>query len=430
MNDPLFIAEVSLLLPLLGLSVFFSGSETALFALTPVQAQRIRDRDPRAGARLQTLLARPDRVLSTILIGNTIVNVAISSLIFLVIHDLLSSHSTSISIAITTILLLFIGDVIPKRLAIAHAERLAPILSATLIFWAHVFAPLNRLLEICSRLFRKFLRPERKVLTDAELLPLVQVGTDQGVLDAEESSMVDGVMRLSELKTSDAMTPRVDLVGIDLDLPAERQFAATTQARLRHLPVYRRTPDAIEGFLDVSRYLLDSTHDVRKATTPALFVPENMTLDDLLVSFQRSGREIACVLDEFGGTAGVITRGDVLEFVVKGVESSRVAHKPFIEPVVEGQTWLIEGSASIEEINRAINAAIDAEGADRIAGWVAFHAGGLLKAGESVEAQGYRATVRRLRNHRIEQIQLERLPPAASPADTAEDTETNGGLFE
>ena len=411
MNNSLFIMDSTVLLVLFGLSAFFSGSETALFALTPVQAQRIRDRNPRAGARLQRLLSQPERVLSTILIGNTIVNVAIASVGFLVVHMLTPQHSTLVAIPATTVLLLLVGDLVPKRLAIAHAEHLAPFFSILLVLWMRLFSPLSRLLEISSSLLRRFLLPERKALNDAELLTMMQVGAEQGVLDAEERSMVDGIMRLSELKASDAMTPRVDLIGIDLDDPPERQLAAARQARLLHLPVYRRTPDATEGFLNVARYLLDTTHDVRKATTPALFIPENATLDDLLITFQRNNCEIACVLDEYGGTAGVVTRGDVLEFVVKGVQRETVARRPLLE-ALGNNVWLVEGSAVLDEVNHELGTQLEAEGADRMAGWVAFHAGRLLKAGETVEAQECRATVRRLRNHRIEQVQLERLPSA------------------
>jgi CBS domain containing-hemolysin-like protein len=414
MNTPLLILDCAVLGVLFGLSAFFAGSETALFALTPVQVQRIRDRNPRAGARLQRMLSQPERVLSTTLIGNTIANVAIASVSFVVVHMLAPQHSTLIAIPTTTVLLLLFGDLVPMRIAIAHSERLAPALSAILVLWMRLFAPLGRLLETSSRLLRRFFLPERMALNDAELLTMMQVGAEQGVLDAEERSMVDGIMRLSELKASDAMTPRVDLIGIDLDDPPDRQLAVARQARFLHLPVYRRTPDATEGFLNAARYLLDPAHDIRKATTPALFVPENVTLDDLLITFQRNDREIACVLDEYGGTAGVVTRGDVLEFVVKGVERERVARRPLLEEL-GGSTWMVEGTAVLDEVNHTLGTRLEAEGADRIAGWVAFHAGRLLKAGECVEAQGCRATVRRLRNHRIEQVQLERLPPAGEP---------------
>ena len=426
MNTPLLMMDSAVLMVLFGLSAFFSGSETALFALTPVQAQRIRERNPQAGARLQRLLSQPERVLSTILIGNTICNVAVASVSFLVVHMLTPEHSSLVAIPATTVLLLLIGDLVPKRMAIAHAERLAPFFSAVLVLWMLLFAPLARLLEVSSNLLRKFLLPERKALNDAELLTMMQVGAEQGVLDAEERSMVDGIMRLSELKASDAMTPRVDLVGIDLDDPPDRQLSIARQARLLNLPVYRRTPDAIEGFLNVARYLLDPTHDVRKATTPALFIPENATLDDLLITFQRNDREIACVLDEYGGTAGVVTRGDVLEFVVKGVQREHGTRRPLLEAVGTG-VWLIEGSAVLDEVNHELGTQLEAEGADRLAGWVAFHAGKLLKAGESVEAQGCRVTVRRLRNHRLEQVQLERLAVEENLPDNSEPD--NEGAF-
>lgn len=416
MNTPFLILDSAALVVLFGLSAFFAGSETALFALTPVQVQRIRDRNPRAGARLQRLLSQPERVLSTTLIGNTLANVAIASLGFVVIHMLDPKHSTLIAIPTTTVLLLLVGDLIPMRIGVANAERFAPLLSSILILWMHLFAPLGRMLETSSRLLRRFFLPERMALNDAELLTMMQVGAEQGVLDAEERSMVDGIMRLSELKASDAMTPRVDLVGVDLDDPPERQLATARQARLMYLPVYRRTPDATEGFLNVARYLLDPAHDVRKATEPALFVPENVTLDDLLITFHRNIREIACVLDEFGGSAGVVTRGDVLEFVVKGVERSAVGRRPLLEATGSG-VWLVEGTAVLDEVNHELGTRLEAEGADRIAGWVSFHAGRLLKAGESVEAQGCRATVRRLRNHRIEQVQLEFFAPADDSTD-------------
>jgi len=230
MNLSLLILDGFVLFLLFALSAFFSGSETVLFALTPVQAQRIRDRHPHVGARLQALLAQPERVLSTILIGNTLVNVAIASLGFMVFHMITPRYSTVLAIPVITVLLLLIGDVIPKRLAIAHAEKLAPFYSAVLMFWSRIFAPLGRVLESFSHLFPRSFLPERKTLNDAELRTMLQFGAEQGVLDAEERSMLDGIMRLSELQASDVMTPRVDLVGIDLEHASERQLATARQA--------------------------------------------------------------------------------------------------------------------------------------------------------------------------------------------------------
>ena len=405
--SPLHLALNGLfLLFLLTLSAFFSCSETVLFSLSPIQVQRIRNRNPVAGGRLETLLGDPALILSTLLVGNTLVNFAIASLGFMMVASFFPRWGELIAIPLMTLVLLLFSEVTPKRVAISHAERLAPLCSRLLLFWLWLLRPFNVVLIAGSRVFKKSLRRERRALSNDELLTVVEVGEEQGVLDAEEVSMVEGIMRLSELKASDEMTPRVDMAGLDLDTPVEQQLAVARKTRYRHLPVYVRTPDAIEGFVDVISFLLDPAHDARKAIAPALFVPENVSLDDLLVTFQRSGKHIACVLDEYGGTAGLITRGDILELITVPVAKNDPKKRPAIQ-LLRSDVWLVDGTVSLEELNRQLDLALDADDADRIAGWITFHAGRLLQAGQSVEAQGCRATVRRMRKRRIDVIQIE-----------------------
>lgn len=405
MNTLLLALEGVLLLGLISLSAFFSGSETVLFSLSPIQVQRIRNRNPAVGGRLEKLLAEPALILSTLLVGNTLVNFAIASLGFMLIEALVPAWGAVIAIPLMTLVLLLFGEVTPKRVAFNHAERLAPLCSRLLLFWLWLLHPFNMLLKAGSGIFKKSLRRERRALSNDELRTVVEVGEEQGVLDAEEASMVDGIMRLSELKASDEMTPRVDMVGIDLDTALERQLEVARRSRHRYLPVYVRTPDAIEGFVNSVQFLLDPAHDVRKATAPALFVPENVSLDDLLITFQRSGKHIACVLDEYGGTAGLITRGDILDLiappVAKGGEERSEIRK------LGEDMWLVDGTVSLDEINRQLDLSLEADDADRVAGWVTFHAGRLLQAGQSVEAQGCKATVRRVNKRRIDAVQLE-----------------------
>lgn len=225
--------------------------------------------------------------------------------------------------------------------------------------------------------------------------------------------MVDGVLRLADVRAGDVMTPRVDLVGIDLDSETEKQLIQAKSFPFRHLPVYRGTLDAIEGFLDVPRYLLNLEKGLQSAVVPARFVPETAGLDDLLVTFQRERQRIACVLDEFGGTAGLITRGDILDLITEDVDNEYGLDKPDIQPVGQ-KRWLVDGSLSLDVVNNALDLDLEADGADRVGGWVIAQAGRFLKPGESVTAGNVRATVRVLRKHRIVQVEIELLP-AASP---------------
>jgi putative hemolysin len=435
MNPFLVLASGVLLLILFALSAFFSGCETVLFSLSPIQVQRIRNRNPAAGKRLETLLDDPALILSTLLVGNTLVNFAIASVGYMLAEALTPRWGKAVAIPVMTVSLLLFGEVTPKRIAISNAERLAPPCSRLLLFWLWLLRPFNVVLTAGSRIFKKSLRRERRALSNDELLSVVEVGEEQGVLDAEEASMVDGILRLSELKASDEMTPRVDMVGIDLDTTVEKQVEIARGAGHRYLPVYVRTPDAIEGFIDAVRFLLDSAHDARKATREALYVPENISLDDLLVAFQSSGKHIACVLDEYGGTAGLITRGDILELITAPVAANRAEGSLPIRRL-QDDVWLLDGTVSLEEVNHELDLDLEADDADRIAGWVTFHAGKLLQAGQSVEAEGCRVTVRRTHKRRIVAVQLEvlkRLAPDMPQPDVDDllaDSADDGGGYE
>ena len=427
MHAFVFIVQGVSLLLLILLSAFFSSAETAYFSLNAVQVQRLKHRNPLRGARIVAQLSQPTRLLSTLLIGNTLANITISSLGYAIIDGIpqLGRYSAAIAIPVMTFVLLIFGEVAPKRYAITHAERLTPLFSALLDFWMRVFTPLAAFLNVLAARARRSLKPERKSLSDEELLTAVELGAESGILDEEERSMVDGIMRLSEMTASDVMTPRVDIAGLDLDDPPDQHLAAARQAHYHYLPVYRGTPDAIEGFLDVPHFLLDPEHNVRKATVAALFVPETVALDDLLITLQRNQLHIACVLDEFGGTAGLISRGDIIETITGEIPLGTEQETPEIQPL-DANRWLIDGSTSLDEINHELDLELEADGVDRIAGWVTAQAGRFLHAGEGVEAQGCRVQVRRQRKLRIEQVVLERLP-RPTPDQYADDVTDDDG---
>ena len=311
--------SIAALLALFLLSAFFSASETVLFSLTPLQVLRLKDRRPALGARIAAWLADPSRVLSAILAGNTLVNFAIAGLGYLLLERTAPSCADVLSVPLFALLLLMFGEIVPKQFALRHAERLAPACARALNVCLVLTAPFSRLMVAGSRVFGNLLTRERRALSDDEMRTVVESAAASGELDREEASMVEGVMRLPDLYAHNEMTPRVHLVGVEATLPDEEKVARAEASDYPFLPVYRGDMDHVEGFLDTERLLADPARRVADATECPLRVSEHEGLDDLLVLFMKTGRKIALVTDRWGGTAGVITRGDILELIVKPV---------------------------------------------------------------------------------------------------------------
>ncbi|MCE9614413.1 MAG: CNNM domain-containing protein [Lentisphaerae bacterium] len=415
MTTALIIAG-AILLALLVCSAFFSSAETALFSLNSLQVRRLQRAHPHAGTQLERLLAKPRHLLSTLLIGNTIVNVCASALGFTIAERLLPDYGEAVSIPVMTILLLLFGEVAPKRFAMLQAERLALFYQVPLRILLVALKPARVAMENVTRFIEKHLPGRVKALSEEEFRTVVEVGAEEGVVDREEKSMVEGIIRLEETQASDVMTPRVDLVGLDLDDPPERHREIARSVIYRFLPIYRGSPDHPEGFLDVPRYLLAESPTLADAMLPPVFVPETAPLDTLLAQFQREHRRVAFVVDEFGGTAGVITRGDILEVIAPDLEE--YGEPRLTIQKVRANAWLIDGSASLEDVNYELETSLEAEGADRIAGWFLAQAERIPKAGDVVEAHGCRVTAQRVRRRRITLVLLEKIE--APPVDETE----------
>ncbi len=371
-------------------------------------------------------------LLSTLLVGNTLVNFGIATLGYIVLSSFFPRYGATISVALMTFLLLLLGEVTPKRLALRYAERVAPTAARLLLFWMALLRPFNLLLHAGSDVFKSLFDPERKSLSDDELLTVVELGEQQGQIDTEEAEMVDGIMRLSELKASDEMIPRVDIVGLDLDgIPLQEHIRTARRAHVRYLPAYNRTPDRIVGIVNTALFLLDPEHDIHAALSDATFVPENMPLDELLVLMQKENLHLVILVDEYGGTAGLITRGDILELISDPVPDPTDDYDAEINRISEN-SWWIRGTVSLEEINHETGLELEADDSDRIAGWVSYHAESLPAKGLVVEEQGCRVTVTGVRRNRITGVLLERLPPPPDEAgDLAEEfSEATENLLE
>ena len=396
------------------LSAFFSGAETVLFSLTGAQRERIRAKSAAADALIARCLADKAVLFSTLLVGNTLVNFAISTIGF----HFFRAHVPGggwLAVPTMTVLLLFFGEITPKRLALRYAEQLAPFCARLLGFWRFVLKPFNRLFSFASKAFAPALERERRALSDEELMSVLESAAENDDSLSNDVEMIEGVLRLSEIHANDEMTPRVDIEGYDLDLPEEVRAESLAKAKHRFLPVFRRTPDAIEGVIDAKTGERED----------ALFIPDNMTLDDLFVIFAKSGKRLAVVLDEYGGTAGIIALNDVLEIIMgPKVFGDAAGAEPSI--VKKGRNvWEIDARASLDEVNHELDLELEAEDADRLSGWITFHAERIPHVGQEIEADGCRATVLKRRGRRVTLVKFEVLkrPSVTSDEELIEETD-------
>ena len=417
----MILAESIILLVLLVASGFFSSAETTFFSLNPLQIRRLSQHHPGAGALIHRLLQHPTQMLSTILIGNTVVNVAVAAVGFHMTQTLLEASGLSrivpaaaeiVSSVVVTVALILFGEAGPKQFGLLFAEKLAlvyaPILQA--LIW--LATPARLLLEKLTKTFEPFFRPHGKTLSAEEFETVLDISNEEGVLNADELAMVKSIIRLEDLKASDVMTPRVDLIGLDLEHDPATFPAIARKARRNYLLLFRGQVDQVEGFVDARKFLLDPQHRIDAAKLPPYYVPENVPLTQLLAQFQQEKRRIAVVVDEYGGTAGLVTRGDILEEITGEIYQELNKPRALFQPAGPGR-WLVDAQISLGEINRRLQVNLEAEGADRLAGWIMAQIGHLPEKDDVVTAQGVRVTVLQTLKLRVTLAQVEKLPAAA-----------------
>ena len=403
-------------LALLACSAFFSSAETAYFSVDPIQLRRIGEKHPATAERLRALLANPTRLLSTLLIGNTLVNLSLANVGYAIAEIWAPAYAEAIAIPAVTLLLIFFGEIGPKNVGLLYTSVLVRLYGPPLRFVDRLLAPLRLVLDLVSRRLAHLFRPLCKTLSEEEFETVLDISREEGVLNADELAMIKAIVDLEDLHASDIMTPRVDFIGIDLDDPGADPVAIARKARRNFLILYRGQFDEIAGFLDVRKFLLDPAHSVSAATVPPVFVPESVLLNRLLTRFQKDKVRIAIVVDEYGGVAGIVTRGDILEEITGDIYNELSKPRPIFQSAGP-YAWLVDANISLEEINRKLRLDLQAETSDRLAGWITERLGSVPKQDDVVQAQGVRVRVMQTIRLRVALAHIEKLDaPRGGPA--------------
>jgi CBS domain containing-hemolysin-like protein len=414
--------QIVIISVLLGFSAFFSGAETALFALTRHQISRFR-RSPRASHRLVAeLMQRPRRLLLTLMIGNVTINMFIFAASLALFRSLAGEESVwgPILGLASPILVTLFGEILPKGTAIEMRERfsvrLAPAVRFFQLFLTLPRVVLNTLLvEPLTRLLVHRQQADNYVTAD-ELRELIEMSGRHQIIDADENAMLDEVIQLSDLRVRDVMVPRVDVIAWDIHSHPDELRRLLREKRFTKLPVCDEDLDHIVGLVYARDLYLNPDRAPESLLRPIRFVPEMITLTQLLAEFRRAGMPIAAVVDEYGGVVGLVTVEDVAEQIVGDLT---LAGEPEEHPMwerIDERRYRVSGRMSVREWSEQFQVSTLAEGITSLGGLMLAHLGRLPEVGDRVRVGNVRLTIESLRGRRIEWILLELEPEADSAA--------------
>jgi putative hemolysin len=391
-----------------GASFFFALAESALFSLGRWRAQQLLEGSTASGQKVLQLLKEPQDLLATIVLGNTFANAGlVATALWLGVEG---NWPLSATIAGVLLLILVGCEVVPKTLAVRAPELWSLRLARSVLFLQERTRPLRQVAQavntiILRAVIPKSLKPQN-TMTEEEYQELIEMAYQQGTLARSEKEIILQIISLDRRTAKDVMKPRSQMACISDDLSIEDMVAAARRFKHRRLPMYDETPDTIVGILNTRALLLDPQIDLAEAIEFPSFVPESMNLLQLLKSFQRQQRGLAIVLDEFGGTAGLVTMADILEEVVGELGRESEAQGFVMEKQGAGR-WRVNGTMRLDDFRREYPALVEVSGVETMGGLLMTQLGVVPTHGQSVAFSGLRLTASAVDERRVRELLVE-----------------------
>ena len=336
------------------LSGFFSATETAYSSLNRI---RIKNMAEKGNKRAQLVLNQVEdynSILSTILIGNNIVNILCASVATILFVELLGEEAgASVSTIVTTIVVLIFGEISPKTLAKEMPEKFAMFSAPIVRVLKFIFTPVNFLFGLWKKLLSLIFKSDNdRSITEEELLTMVEEAEQEGGLDEEESNLIRSAIEFAEVEAVDILTPRIDITGVPSDATKEEIAEVFAESGYSRIPMYEENLDHIIGIIyqkDFHNYVYNTDKSVESIIRPVHYITKNKNIDELLKELQKEKSHFAVVVDEYGGTAGIVTLEDIIEELVGEIWDE---HDEVTQDIVQNSEteYVILGSASIEEV--------------------------------------------------------------------------------
>ena len=411
MDDPSSILLLILLILLLVCSGCFSGTETALFSLNRIERRRLKEDASVRSRLIATALQRPRELLSTILFGNTLVNVATSATATLLSQKVIASHSLSTAIVVDSLLVLFVGEIIPKTIAVNQAMPLSRVAIKPILFFANLSKPVVWVFDRSAHVILKILKvPEEasRALSSSEVEVLFEEAGRKKTITAEERRIARNIMRFSETTAEEIMTPRVDLAAASLEISREALEQLMIEARHSRIPIYEESIDHIVGFVSTKEFFLTTEFELRGLVKPVAIFPENARIHRLFRHMQQNLLNMAVIVNEYGVTSGIVTMEDLVEEIVGEIYDEYEKAEELIRSVGPDE-WIVLCRAPIEDVNKRCELSLPEGESVTLNGYLCGEFGEIPAPEQTIERNSVRFTVLKSTRGRIVSCQIKRL---------------------
>ena len=397
------------------LSAYFSATETAFNTFNKIRVKNLAEKGNKTAARALTLTENYDTLISTILIGNNIVNILGASLATIYFTNLLANTSmanlaTTISTAVMTLLVLTFGEICPKTIAKQTPDKFVlfatPIISALLV----LFSPLSFVFKQLQNLLAKiFKADEDQGMTEEELISIIEEAAEDGNIDEEESTLIKSAIEFNELEVGDIFTPRIDITAVRSDISKQELAKVFTESGYSRIPIYDDDLDNIHGIVYYKDFFSDAFTTkiaISEIIKPVMYVTKTQKINDLLKDLQEKQMHLAVVTDEYGSTAGIVTLEDILEEIVGEIWDEHDEIIEEIKEVGEGE-YIVSGMANLDKLFEELEIEIDDElDTTTVNGWAMKILERIPEEGDSFEELGLTVRVLKMDGRRIENLHI------------------------
>ena len=414
MDSSVPIQAVTIVLMIL-LSAFFSSAETAMTTVNRIRIQALIEQGDKRAIILDKVISNSSKMLSTILIGNNIVNISASSLMTTLTIQVLGNVYVGAATGVLTLIILLFGEITPKTLASLHAEKIALSYAKIIYFLTVILTPVVFIVGKLGNGVMFLLRvdPNAKAnpMTEHELRTLVNVSQEDGVIEREEKQMIYNVFDFGDSAAKDVMIPRIDMTFVDINSTYDELMEIFREDMHTRFPVYEETTDNIVGIINIKDLILypkNQEFSIQKILREPYFTYEYKRTADLMVEMRKASVNLAIVLDEYGSTAGLVTLEDLLEEIVGEIRDEYDEdEEEDLKEIQPGKEYIALGSAKLDDINEALSIHLESEDYDSVGGYIIEQLDSLPSQGQSVTLEnGIRLVVDELDKNRIEAVHI------------------------